>query len=550
MPDFVNYNNEDINFAAISAIKVGDEVVQAQATTDQLHLQSGGIIELEPDCENKAITIKHPETHPATMIETDSDHRFVTDVQIATWNANTGGGDAPEIVMPEYDLNVSTATNGVNLNLVEPTQGNTISIPIVGSEGTTVNGTANGGISISSPVVQMSTTTPLAAGTASAGSSTAVSRGDHVHPVQTSVTGSSGSCTGNAATATTLQTVRTINGMEFDGSTNIYNYGTCSTAGDTAAKVVDCAGFKLETGSEITVRFNSTNTAENATLNVNSTGAKAIRYKGDTVSPNIIKGTGVYTFRYTGSVYDLVGEHEYNYLFTVSSSVSGGVADQYTDKLSGFKLYKGQTVNVLFSNTITHGAPTLNVSMTGAYNMKYRGANITSNTIQAGTIHTFIYDGSFWQKTDTAFEYVGGTVTSRSDANTVITLDNKYSSANSSSIKFMKNGSEMGSLGFTSTGILKRFTTSGSTYTIHDTNSIKTGKTTITPDEGGTTKKGTITFSPAFTSVPKVFVSADSGAPSTTLKGVTVTDITTSSATIALNRSNTTATTIYWLAIE
>lgn len=48
-----------------------------------------------------------------------------------------------------------------------------------------------------------SSTTPKANGTASAGIETAkFARGDHVHPLQTSVSGSSGSCTGNAATAT------------------------------------------------------------------------------------------------------------------------------------------------------------------------------------------------------------------------------------------------------------------------------------------------------------------------------------------------------------
>ena len=50
------------------------------------------------------------------------------------------------------------------------------------------------------------TTAPKANGTAAAGSATTVSRSDHVHPLQTSVSGSSGSCTGNAATATALTT--------------------------------------------------------------------------------------------------------------------------------------------------------------------------------------------------------------------------------------------------------------------------------------------------------------------------------------------------------
>ena len=50
--------------------------------------------------------------------------------------------------------------------------------------------------------VTYDTTAPKANGTASAGSSSNVARADHVHPLQTSVTGSSGSCTGNSATAT------------------------------------------------------------------------------------------------------------------------------------------------------------------------------------------------------------------------------------------------------------------------------------------------------------------------------------------------------------
>ena len=47
-----------------------------------------------------------------------------------------------------------------------------------------------------------STAAPRAAGTAAAGTASAYARGDHVHPLQTSVSGSSGSCLGNAATAT------------------------------------------------------------------------------------------------------------------------------------------------------------------------------------------------------------------------------------------------------------------------------------------------------------------------------------------------------------
>jgi len=54
-------------------------------------------------------------------------------------------------------------------------------------------------------------------------------------------------------------------------------YGTCTTAAGTAAKVVTLSAFdKLIDGIEVRVRFKESNTASNPTLNINSTGAKAI----------------------------------------------------------------------------------------------------------------------------------------------------------------------------------------------------------------------------------------------------------------------------------
>lgn len=73
-----------------------------------------------------------------------------------------------------------------------------------------------------------------APGTPSAGTSSKVAREDHVHPVQTTVSG-------NAGTATKLATARTINGTNFDGSGNITtaNWGTARTitVGNTGKSV-------------------------------------------------------------------------------------------------------------------------------------------------------------------------------------------------------------------------------------------------------------------------------------------------------------------------
>lgn len=95
--------------------------------------------------------------------------------------------------------------------------------------------------------VSYSTAAPLANGTASAGTAATVARTDHVHPLQTTVSG-------NAGTATKLQTVRTINGTNFDGTANITtaNWGTARniTIGSTT-KSVNGSGNVAWTLSEI-----------------------------------------------------------------------------------------------------------------------------------------------------------------------------------------------------------------------------------------------------------------------------------------------------------
>ena len=146
------------------------------------------------------------------------------------------------------------------------------------------------------------------ASSAAVGTSAKYAREDHVHPVQESVTGSSGSCSGNSASASKLATKRTINGVQFDGSANIHHYGACSTAAGTAAKTVALSGFVLATGAEVTVKFSATNTAANPTLNVNNTGAKGIRYLGAAVAAGYLAAGRIYRLLYDGSYWNIVGD--------------------------------------------------------------------------------------------------------------------------------------------------------------------------------------------------------------------------------------------------
>lgn len=129
---------------------------------------------------------------------------------------------------------------------------------------------------------------------AATGTSKNYAREDHVHKLPESVG--------------KLSTKRTIDGVQFDGEDNIHHYGACSTAAGTAAKTVTLSGFVLATGAEITVKFSSTNTAANPTLNVNSTGAKGIRYKNAAVPSGYIVANKTYRFVYDGTYWQIVGD--------------------------------------------------------------------------------------------------------------------------------------------------------------------------------------------------------------------------------------------------
>lgn len=122
------------------------------------------------------------------------------------WNAVSG--DAFIKNKPEF---ANVATTGSYNDLVDkPTIPSSITVDSALSSTSTnpvqnkiINEALNNKASVSHGThVTYSDTVPNANGTASVGTATTVSRSDHVHPLQTSVTGSSGSCTGNSATAT------------------------------------------------------------------------------------------------------------------------------------------------------------------------------------------------------------------------------------------------------------------------------------------------------------------------------------------------------------
>ena len=108
--------------------------------------------------------------------------------------------------------------------------------------------------------------------------------------------------------ALTLTNSRSINGVLFNGSSNVINYASCTTPAAAAAKAVNVPNFKLITGATISVKFENAVSANNPTLNVTGSGNKPIFYHGNAIAANSLLAKTVYTFVYDGTNWNVVGD--------------------------------------------------------------------------------------------------------------------------------------------------------------------------------------------------------------------------------------------------
>ena len=131
-------------------------------------------------------------------------------------------------------------------NYAHPTGDGNLHVPATGTTNAgkvLTAGPTAGSLSWATPLA-LGSSAGTAAGTAAAGTATTAARSDHVHPVQTSVSG-------NAGTATKLATAVNINGVGFDGSANITINAVDSTervaaAGGTASGLTMNNGYTEE----------------------------------------------------------------------------------------------------------------------------------------------------------------------------------------------------------------------------------------------------------------------------------------------------------------
>ena len=148
---------------------------------------------------------------------------------------------------------------------------------------------------------------------------------------------------------------QTVDGMPLEGSA-VVHYTTCSTAAATAAKTAALSGFKLGTGAFVIVKFSVTNTAASPTLNVNNTGAKAIRYKNAAISAGYLAANKIYCFVFDGTYWQLVGDVDTNTTYSAATTSAAGLmsaADK--TKLSNTQSIVSVVQGTISSLTVSYG---------------------------------------------------------------------------------------------------------------------------------------------------------------------------------------------------
>lgn len=209
-------------------------------------------------------------------------------------------------------------------------------------------------------------------------------------------------------------------------------YGTCSNSADTVAKTVSLSNsnFVLATGVKISVKFSYANSASSPTLNVNGTGAKAIkRYSttnAGTASYSSWNGGSVVDLVYDGTYWQMVGFNNTTYSTITQSEIDAGGsgnrlitpqllhanlfgygcgygacstngettgATAYTATLDGYELRNNGIVAVHFTYAVPSNA-TLNINSTGAVPIYHKGSAITRGVIDDNCVAVFVYQAA------------------------------------------------------------------------------------------------------------------------------------------------------------
>ena len=89
--------------------------------------------------------------------------------------------------------------------------------------------------------------------------------------------------------------------------------------GDASTITASIDNFDLHTGASVQIKMAATNSA-GATLNVSSTGAKSIYYKGSAITAGLLESGSVYALVYDGTNWVVIGQLSESVGFYIDSS--------------------------------------------------------------------------------------------------------------------------------------------------------------------------------------------------------------------------------------
>lgn len=200
--------------------------------------------------------------------------------------------------------------------------------------------------------------------------------------------------------------------IDYDFGNPPFYYGTCATAAATVAKVVTCSGFVLELGAAIAVKFTYTNTGASPTLNVNGTGAKAIKQYGSTAASTYHWRAGeAVVFVYDGSYWQMVSKstattsyYGLTKLSTSTSSTSTTLAATASAVKAAYDRNSWDSITLTNALGLAYGGTGATTVAAARTNLGITSTSLYSGTLSSGSI-TFNY-GSY------NFYVVTGRVTS------------------------------------------------------------------------------------------------------------------------------------------
>lgn len=274
----------DINFVSDSSYVHTDNNFTTTLKDKLDGIANGAEVNVQPDWSvtntSSDAYIKNKPSIPTKTSDLTNDSGFITDAGVTSFNGSTG---AVTYTAPVTSVNGDTGDV-------------TVSVPTKTSDLTNDSGfTTNTGT-----VTSVATGAGLSGGTITGSGTIKAALQDET---QSALTAAAMGSTSNRQYAV---------GLDAEGNLSvnvpwIYSdndhcgtfYGTCTTVGSTAAKVVtlsNTVGWSLRPGSVVGVKFTYTNTysattTSHVTLNVNNTGAKSIYY-----GTNLPAGTSTIAF--------------------------------------------------------------------------------------------------------------------------------------------------------------------------------------------------------------------------------------------------------------